>query len=208
MNYSKALTPAELRDIADAKDKEAQDSFDRCDTDGFLSQWASELGAQRARLEADIRERGGRWEFRALFNEAGELVPAKQVRVRDPRGWGTKLSWALLSSDDPNSSFTGWFSESWDNNDNRRIEKNLAKGYRMGWVLAPAKADYVGHGKGLSGSCTVSAVRTDGGFSRDVEVLEIETVTLEGPDPFGTEMTKNERRQARRRAKRAEDKKR
>src|SRR5690606_26317917 len=58
----------ELREMARGRDREAADSFDRCDTDGALSQWASGINAQKYRLQADIAENGGMWEFPALFD--------------------------------------------------------------------------------------------------------------------------------------------
>jgi hypothetical protein len=136
---------AEHRRLAAAADQEAHDSFERCDTDGFLSQWASGLMAQQHRLAATIAENGGRHSFQALFDTEGNLVPAKLV----PTKFGT--SWGVLEGDDP--------------------QALAAKGYREGRVMAPARAEMQGSGRGLSGTAWVAAVRSDGGFSRDVEVL-------------------------------------
>jgi hypothetical protein len=50
---------------------------------------------------------------------------------------------------------------------------NERKGYRLGWVLAPAVAEIMGSGTGLSGAASayVGYRRTDGGFSRNVEIV-------------------------------------
>jgi hypothetical protein len=168
MNAETTLTAEDHRALAAQKEQDKEDSFQRCDTDGFLSQWASGLSAERHRLAADIKDNGGRWEFRALFDLNGNLVAAKQIETV----YGT--SWGLLESDDPKAQIKGWFNASRAQNEARRLKANAAKGYRMGTVLAPAAAVYQGRGHGLSGTCWVSAVRTDGGFSRDVEIVDID----------------------------------
>lgn len=57
MNAS--TSPAEFTAKAAQHERDAAESFDRCDTDGFLSQWASGVNAQVARTNASIAERGG-----------------------------------------------------------------------------------------------------------------------------------------------------
>jgi hypothetical protein len=52
-------TATELRQQATKHAQDAIDSFDRCDTDGFLSQWASGVMSQKKSLEADLLEAGG-----------------------------------------------------------------------------------------------------------------------------------------------------
>jgi hypothetical protein len=161
-------TATELRERAAYHARAAQDSFDRSDTNGFLSQWASDLTAQKLRKQADILDQGGRAEFPALFDVAGNLVPAKLVHARYGPSWG------LLPGDDPQAPFTGWFSPSRAKSDDRRIANDLRKGYTVGTVLAPAKAVIHTSGEGLSGaaSARVIVVRADGGFSWDVIVVD------------------------------------
>jgi len=69
----------ELRDLARKREQESRDSFDRCDTDGALSQWASGINAEKYRIQADIAENGGMWGFPALFDLEGNLIPAREV---------------------------------------------------------------------------------------------------------------------------------
>ena len=59
-------TAEQLRAEASRMAQEAADSFARCDTDGFLSQWAMDLGARERRAQAAIVEAGGVCEFPAL----------------------------------------------------------------------------------------------------------------------------------------------
>lgn len=148
-------------------EQEAFDSFERCDTDGFLSQWAHQMVAGEERLAASIAERGGRSEFTALFDLEGNLVAAKLFEGK----FG--VCWALLSSDDPRSRFIGFVNRSRAATAEKRAAALAKKGYREGRVLAPAKAVLRGSGTGLASAHTVRPVaeRTDGGFSRDVEIV-------------------------------------
>jgi hypothetical protein len=154
---------------AQAHRDEAAASFDRCDTDGFVSQWASGLSARQADLAAEIADNGGRAEFPALFDLDGNLVAAKLVYVNDRYSYGSKVAkWAVLADDDPRSAAVQWIKAF-----PVRRSTMVRKGYTEGTVLAPAKADLGGGGTGLAGALTVRevAVRTDGGFSRDVEIV-------------------------------------
>src|SRR5687767_13137365 len=95
-------TPQWHRDEADRLEREAYESFARCDTDGFLSQHVQGLSARKHRLQAEVIEKGGRWEFDALFDLDGNLVAAKVVEGRYGPSWG------ILASDDPRSKIVAW----------------------------------------------------------------------------------------------------
>lgn len=151
-------TPDQLRAEAQEWDQRAAESWERSDTDGFLSQWASGLAASRLRLAAEIAENGGRWRFPALFDLAGNLVAAKLIETK----FG--LAWGVLESDDPRSKITKWVTAF-----PARPSTMQRKGYREGYVMARAKADYRGAN---ATSVRAVAVRTDGGFSRDVTPVE------------------------------------
>jgi hypothetical protein len=154
-------TGAELRDMAAQAERRAWESFERSDTDGYLSQWASDITARLYREQAAIADNGGRAEFGALFDLAGELVPAKFIETRYGMAWG------LLESDDPQSRFVGWFNPSRARNEATRRANDARKGYYVGRVAAPAKADTAG-----STTVYVGVFRTDGGFSRDVQIID------------------------------------
>lgn len=71
----KGLTAEEWRAKAGGNRKEAADSFERCDTDGFMSQWASGVMAAEYELCAQLAEDGGLTTTRALFfRETGEVA--------------------------------------------------------------------------------------------------------------------------------------
>jgi hypothetical protein len=156
-----------LRALAVDADRRAQESFDRSDTDGFLSQWASGLTAQKYWKEAEIVEAGGRAEFPALFDLDGNLVAAKLLHTRYGMAWG------VLESDDPHSRVAQWVNRSYATKAATRNRNMRQKGYSEGRVLAPARAAIMGSGTGLSGAASayVGIERIDGGFSRNVEVL-------------------------------------
>lgn len=141
----------ELRAKAAEKEQAAADSFERCDTDGFLSQWASGLTAEKLRKQAAIEENGGVWTHPALFNLEGERVRAKLI----PGKFGT--CWAFC---DANDQFTGQFISAFP----KRSATMEKKGYREGEEIAPSRAVFKGKGHGLSGSCWVAIVRLDKGY--------------------------------------------
>lgn len=151
----------ELRELARSRDREAADSFDRCDTDGALSQWASGINAEKYRLQADIAENGGMWSFPALFDLDGNLVPARQC-------YGEYGSfWSLL---DENGDRTGrTFNESAAQSDKVYVRNNARKGFYVGAVLAPARV--VTRGQSVT-SVACHLDRADGGWNPDVIVLD------------------------------------
>jgi hypothetical protein len=161
MTTMTTLTADEYRQMAREARQRSTESWERSDTDGFLSQWASDVAARKYDLQAEIAENGGRTEFLALFDLDGNLVPAKYIETKF--GW----AWALLNPEDLTGRFVGFFNESNARKESTRLANNRKKGFTVGRVLAPAKAD-IGERGG------VYARRTDGGFSFDVEVIEAE----------------------------------
>jgi hypothetical protein len=132
-------------------DQDAADSFERCDTDGFLSQWGSQQMGALERRQADIAAAGGVWTFSRLqlVTAAGEATDARLVETR----YGAK--WRLDSTDQ-------WLPVQ------PKRESTLAKhGYRevTETEVAPAKAIHwaPAGARGLSGATSVQVIifRTD-----------------------------------------------
>lgn len=138
---------------------EVTESFERCDTDGFLSQWAHGVCAQEDRLAARIKEDGGKAEFPGLFDLSGNLVPAKLVESRF--GW----SWMLLND---RGRCAGWFNESKARSAEARAKNNAKKGYYVGTVRVPAYAALQGRSRT---SVSAVALRADNGWSADAEIV-------------------------------------
>lgn len=163
-------TPASaaLRESAAAKDAAAAASFERCDTDGFVSQWALGLGATKDRLQAEIEENGGRASFVSLHDaETGERVRAKLVQVHSRFASGASVSkWIVL---DRNDNAAEWI-PAFKSGKNSTLAK---RGLVESWEMAPAVATYVGHGRGLSGAASVQVVarRTDRGYPDGARTL-------------------------------------
>jgi hypothetical protein len=97
------ITQAERKEEADAlraeagqHEQDAADSFERSDTDGFLSQWASQKMASLKRAEAEIAGNGGEAYFvrTLLTNEGGVIV--REARVVETR-FGTR--WVVGDGD-------------------------------------------------------------------------------------------------------------
>lgn len=125
----------------------ADESFDRCDTDGFLSQWASSLTANLHNRQAEILEGNGEAVFVGLY-DGDRRVHARLVEGQ----WGT--SWLLADAE-----ITRYGRRWIPNGSNSRIQKSL--GLREEQELAPAYAEVIGRGYGLSGSAWVVATRRD-----------------------------------------------
>lgn len=153
MTNTPTTTAEQLRAEAAQHERNAAESFDRCDTDGFVSQWASGLNADLARTKAQIAENGGRCTFarlRLVRIDTGEVVAdARKVQTR----YGSK--WRIDSTDE-------WLPFM------PARESTLAKrGYREveQFETAPATAKHwaPGNARGLSGACSVQTiiVRTD-----------------------------------------------
>lgn len=156
-------TEAEYLDKANQHEQDRIDSFDRCDTDGFVSQWASGVMAEEARLNAYLARQDGCDNFSALFDLAGNLVAAKLI----PTKYG--MCWGILETDDPSSRITQWIGAF-----PKRASTMTRKGFYEGTVRCPAHVAMAGSGTGLSGALTVRpyTTRNDRGFSRDVEIID------------------------------------
>lgn len=163
----KEAAAAEARGNASAK--RGQESWDRSDTDGSTTQWASGIMAEHHRMEADLIRKGGKAEFSALFDKDGNMVPAKRVTMNDNFNPGrTKTAWGVLSDpNDPSSPVKEWINESSSSNMKTQEAYLARKGYTMGTVRVPA---YVTE-RGSSINVRSVYERKDKGFTPDAEVV-------------------------------------
>jgi hypothetical protein len=152
-------TGDQLREKARQKERDAIESFERCDTDGFISQWASGLSAERLFKEAQIADDGGLAEFVALFDTEGNLVNARLINGQ----YGE--CWMLL--DDENKA-TGEFITAHP----KRRATIFAKGYLEGKVKRPARV-VITSGKG--GMATAWATVIPVGEVTDEAVVVVTT---------------------------------
>lgn len=82
------------------------ESFERCDTDGFMSQWADQQLEHSMHRLAELAANGWQWATPALFDLQGNLVPA--VYRQGDYGW----YWGILDPANPRGKFLGFFTES------------------------------------------------------------------------------------------------
>lgn len=85
-----STTPAEFTAEAAQHEADAHESFERCDTDGFLTQWASGINAQVARANAEIAANDGMatfWTYKVISVATGKTVNFRRANTR----YGFKL---------------------------------------------------------------------------------------------------------------------
>jgi hypothetical protein len=161
METNTTTTSAQLRQQAINAQQEAHDSFERCDTDGFISQAANQLTARKLNLQATIQDNNGLAEFPALFDLKGNWVPAQLIDNK----FGGK-SWLLL---DENGKSLSIFINAFP----ARRSTIANKGFVEGSVLRPATAQICGGGRGFSGmtSCYVSPVALTKAYEAPAQIV-------------------------------------
>lgn len=155
-------TAAEYRDSAAKHLADREESFQRCDTDGFLSQWASGLSASLDRAKAEIREHGDTAEFVGLYD--GNRRVAARI-IESQFGHTIRLSWLL--SDAEAAKYGRQFVPTGSTS---TIQKKL--GLREAREMAPAWARIDGKGRGLSGKAWVAVYRTGDEFGLDATLTQ------------------------------------
>ena len=137
-------TAKQHRETAAKHFKAEADSFERCDTDGCVSQWASNINGQLELTRASIVENGGVSKFAGLF-QGDRRVKAKQVATKFGAAWVLHEDEADLIAQ-RGKVFLPFGEKS-------RILREL--GLRQGIEEAPAAACLDGNGRGLGSLHTV-----------------------------------------------------
>ena len=154
--------------LADAArhDQTREDSHQRSDTDGFVSQWASGKMSDLSRAKAKIAEEGGTAEFPGLFRRSdGVRVRAKLISYRCSYSGGTKFSWSFRDENDDIDRSVGLIP---DSRKSKRAKLYKA-GYEVRMERVEAGAAMAGCGTGLSGQAWVEVYRKDDGYPADAE---------------------------------------
>ena len=159
-------TAKDLRESAAAHEAEKEASYQRCDTDGFLSQWAHGMSAAKERAQAAILEAGGVAEFRGLY-EGNRRVKAKEIQ--------TKYGFTWLLHEDETALRAARGKPFLPTGKKSRILKEFGLAERK--ETAPAAACLGGEGKGLSGCANVHVVvfRTGDKWGGDAKLMEGES---------------------------------
>jgi len=155
------MTAEQHREQAKVCRQRSIDSFERCDTDGFLSQWASDLSANEHLRNAEILEAGGIAEFWGLY-EGDRRVKAAQVQVYDKFSYGNVTKW-VVDDDDPICGKRKWI----PSGARSRVQKSL--GLKERRETAPARAVL---GDGGGGNVFVKTIRTGCRYGSDAKLVE------------------------------------
>lgn len=138
-----------LRAEAAENRRRAEESFDRCDTDGFLSQWANDMTAREKEQQAAIEDNGGVWPFLCLVDaETGDLVPAREIETR--YGWKFAVFATIEDANAYNGEIVEWVSYG-------KVRRGTVP-YRFAYQIRPAKATLSGSGTGLAGAASVRVI--------------------------------------------------
>lgn len=150
-------TPKEWRALANVSARAKDDSFDRCDTDGFLSQWAHGLSAQLFEAKARVSEANGMMDFPGLFlSVTGERMKAKLLnRPTYGRPWVSESVWRVEMA----NGAVVWIPAF----KKGRASKMFKNGMEERMEAAPADAKIMSKGRGTGGQAWVAIYRTDGG---------------------------------------------
>lgn len=160
LNAAPSPSASQLRAIDLLKEERArryekrQESFDRCDTDGFVSQWADGLFGNLCEERIRILEKGGYAEFPVIVTETGQVVADRVFSFPNPKAhWITNYSWRV------HDNYVESLGRKWlpAYNENSRILKQLKLHEEKRWF--PAWAVIEGRGKGLSGSAWAQVYR-------------------------------------------------
>ncbi len=135
------MSESELKAEAAKYAAKKEASFRRCDTDGFLTQWANGMLSEKNREQAKIAANGGMAEFPCLITQDGERVDAEMKTFKCQYTYSDKSMW-LLSEKEAAKYGRKWIPMG----KNSRVQKKL--GLAEGTEMAPAEARINGSGMG------------------------------------------------------------
>jgi hypothetical protein len=130
-------TAAKYREMAAECRKRSQESWERSDTDGFMSQWASDSVAREYDMLADLVDDGGMIEIRAPFTLDGELASIDQREGQFGSYW-------VLNEHAAKAYGKRYFTESEAGTAARRAANNAKKGFVFGIIRVRGQVEFVG----------------------------------------------------------------
>lgn len=151
------------------------ESFERSDTDGFLSQWASGLSAQESSAKAELAAAGGTIETQALFLLDGTVASTHEIHGQYGYSW-------VLNDIAAEALGRRFLSTSGARKGQRRYDADRAKGVTLGTIRVPGYVTMSGAdgARGLGGCLSVHVVtlpRVDALMAGEFTVL----ATDDGP---------------------------
>lgn len=154
-------TAEDYRQAAADCARRREESWERSDTDGFLSQWASGLNRNLNLTKAEILENDGKSDFIGLY-EGDRRVKARVIE--------TKFGHCWLLHEDERELIQKRGKPFLPCGGNSRIHKNL--GVAEAREMAPAWCHITGTGTGLSGNAWVATFRSGDKWGQDSEKIE------------------------------------
>ncbi len=150
---------SDAKKTADAAYAAERESFQRCDTDGFVSQWCHTLNGRENDMKSKVERTGGASIFRGVIDiETGELVATKVYEFFNKfAGYGYVTKFRVVRNGK-----VEWISDVY-----QRTSSYTKKGLKEVWVVAPAyvKTSHTGYfstvreiPRGFSGLGEVSAM--------------------------------------------------
>ena len=126
-----------------------QESFERSDTDGCVSQWCLSISSRDAQEAAELADQANLGVFKVLVDaETGEVV-ANTIHIFQSRfHYGNEYKWAVCRN---GADKAQWVT------DYKRESNFASKGLKTAWMVAPAKlyarspGNHLPEPKGLSG---------------------------------------------------------
>jgi hypothetical protein len=160
-----APTPDQLAEIdclaasVQSMRKSAEESFQRSDTDGFLSQWALGLSASRDRRQMEILRNGGHVRVRVLCDADGNVVSSHtRMFPAFNAPWLTRRVWDL-GRESRDCGERRWVPVG----ERSRVQKQMGLHEEFRWVPGYAKITAPIGARGLGGcdSAYVGEFRSD-----------------------------------------------
>lgn len=153
-----------LADRLDGKSNEhfktQYESFERCDTDGFVSQWAHSVLEERESVKAQIARNNGFAVFNGLY-EGKRRIKAREIQTRFGSAW--------LLHEDETVLIAKRGKHFLPTGENSRVLKSLGLEERE--ESAPAWATLDGSGTGLSGNVWVKVYRRGDKWGQDAKAV-------------------------------------
>jgi hypothetical protein len=149
-----------LREEAKRNREREEESFQRCDTDGFLSQWALGIGAQEREREAELADAGYMVVRPALMDiESGEIVAACVHISKSKFHYGEEFQWKVYRKNGQ----WNWFWCGLAKRESTYTKKGLRKVYVLapGTMYSRSPGDNRPEGRGLSGAANYTGKHPD-----------------------------------------------
>lgn len=150
-----------LREQSEDCARRSVESFERSDTDGFVSQWCNDTLSRDYARAAELADQANLSVFKVLVDaQTGELV-ANTIHIFESRfHYGNEYKWAVRRAGDQKAQWV---------TDYKRESSFAAKGLRTAWMIAPAKLYGRAPGNHLPEQRGMSGLASYHGKSMDID---------------------------------------